>query len=99
MRNKTLVMTLVSIVIFSLSTSGCTMIFQKGRRKDVEKISKLQNEYYKLQDELTDMERAKLELENRLRGEIDDTQPASCMERALHEFALAEPRQAVHYDS
>jgi len=84
MRNKTLVMTLVTLVIFSLSTSGCTWIFQKGRRQDVEKISKLQNEYYKLQDELSDMERAKLELENRLRGEIDDKEvKVEMMERGL----------------
>ncbi len=84
MRNKTLVMTLATLVIFSLSTSGCTMIFQKGRRKDVEKISKLQNEYYKLQDELSEMERAKMELENRLRGEIDDKEvKVEMMERGL----------------
>ena len=84
MRNKTLVMTFVTLVIFSLSTSGCTWIFQKGRRQDVEKISKLQNEYYKLQDELSDMERAKLELESRLRGEIDDKEvKVEMMERGL----------------
>jgi len=84
MRNKTLVMTLATLVIFSISTSGCTWIFQKGRRQDVEKISKLQNEYYKLQDELSDMERAKMELESRLRGEIDDKEvKVEMMERGL----------------
>ncbi len=45
--------------------SGCTLVFQKGRRVDVEKISKLKRE-------LTDLEKAKLELEERLKSEIKD---------------------------
>jgi len=53
-----------------LSLTGCTVIFQKGRRKDQEKISQLQNEYSRLQNEMTDLERAKAELEDRLRNEI-----------------------------
>ena len=52
------------IIIICLSLNGCTLIFQKGRRVDVEKISKLKRE-------LTDLERAKAELENRLKNEID----------------------------
>jgi len=55
----------ILIVITSLMLSGCTLIFQKGRRVDVEKISKLKRE-------LNDLERAKLELEDRLRQEIED---------------------------
>jgi len=43
------------------------MIFQKGRRTDIEKISKLKSE-------LTDLERAKQELEDQLRKEIDNKQ-------------------------
>ena len=61
---------IITVLLFSLT--GCTLIFQKGRRKDIEKIQKLQDEYAKLQDELTEMERAKMELENKLRGEIND---------------------------
>ena len=43
--------------------SGCTVIFQKGRRTDIEKISKLQSE-------VSELERAKAELEDRLKKEI-----------------------------
>ena len=53
------------LVVLTVSMSGCTLIFQKGRRVDVEKISKLKSE-------LSEMERAKRELENRLKNEIDD---------------------------
>lgn len=53
------------IVFLSVMLSGCTFIFQKGRRVDVEKISKLKNE-------LSDLERAKADLENRLKQEISD---------------------------
>lgn len=60
---KTLALLLIGIL--AVSFSGCTVIFQKGRRVDVEKISKLKNE-------LSDLERAKLELERRLNQEIDD---------------------------
>ncbi|VAX35426.1 Flagellar motor rotation protein MotB [hydrothermal vent metagenome] len=54
---------LAFFIIFTLG--GCTFVFQKGRRVDVEKISRLKRE-------LTDLERAKLELEDRLRQEIAD---------------------------
>lgn len=60
------------IAILVMSLTGCTVIFQKGRRKDIEKISQLQNEFTKLQDELSELERAKRELEDRLRQEIAD---------------------------
>ncbi len=55
------------VVCVALSTTGCTLVFQKGRRSDVEKISKLKNQ-------LSDLERAKAELENRLQSEIDNDQ-------------------------
>lgn len=57
---------LVVLFVF-LSTfifSGCTLIFQKGRRVDVEKISKLKSE-------LSNLEQAKQQLEDRLKKEID----------------------------
>ncbi len=57
----------ISLVFLTLSLSGCTVVFQKGRRVDVEKISKLKSE-------LTDLERAKAELENRLQQEISDSE-------------------------
>ncbi len=49
--------------LFSLT--GCTVVLQKGRRVDVEKISRLKSE-------LSEMERAKKELEDRLAKEISD---------------------------
>lgn len=52
---------------FLLALSGCTVIFQKGRRVDVEKISRLKSE-------LSELERAKKELEDRLSLEIADKQ-------------------------
>jgi chemotaxis protein MotB len=52
--------------------SGCTLIFQKGRREDAQKINALQQDYSRLQNELSELERAKAELEDRLRGEIGD---------------------------
>lgn len=61
--SKLLVYIVLSSCIFSMT--GCTFIFQKGRRVDVEKITKLKSE-------LTDLERAKQDLEGRLKNEIDD---------------------------
>lgn len=64
-----------AVTVFSLT--GCTLIFQKGRRKDVAKITKLKSE-------LSELERAKAELENRLRREIDDREVSvEMMERGL----------------
>jgi len=56
---------LISLLVFA--TTGCTLIFQKGRRTDVEKIVKLKSE-------LSELERAKAELEDRLRKEIANKQ-------------------------
>lgn len=58
------------LVVFVLS--GCTIVFQKGRRKDVEKITELQSRYTELRDEMSELERAKVELEKRLHGEISN---------------------------
>jgi len=54
-------------LMLAVGLSGCTVIFQKGRRTDIEKISKLKSD-------LSELERAKQELENRLKSEIDDKQ-------------------------
>ena len=73
MRKAPAIFTLITLlVVLVLGTSGCTVIFQKGRRKDVEQISRLQSDYNRLQDELSELERAKRELESRLSQEIDD---------------------------
>ena len=53
------------IAALVVGLSGCTVIFQKGRRTDIEKISKLKND-------LTELERAKQELERRLQDEINN---------------------------
>jgi len=73
---------LITILMFGLT--GCTLIFQKGRRKDADKINRLQSDYVRLQDELSELERAKAELENRLRNEIDDREvKVEMLERGL----------------
>ena len=62
---------LLCLSVFGLT--GCTVIFQKGRQTDVEKITKLKSE-------LSELERAKAELEDRLRKEIGDKQVKVQME-------------------
>lgn len=69
-------------VTFSLT--GCTVIFSKGQRKDVQKVSELQNENVRLQDQLSELERAKRELEDRLKTEIGDKEvKVEMMDRGL----------------
>lgn len=58
---------LVMVLALSLGLTGCTVIFQKGRRTDIEKISKLKSD-------LSELERAKEELERRLKDEIGNKQ-------------------------
>lgn len=54
------------ILAVSFSSSGCTFIFQKGRRNDAsDQISKLKSD-------IDELQRAKDELENRLKNEIAD---------------------------
>ncbi len=62
-----IITTILGVSFISLNLVGCTVIFQKGRRADVEKISQLKNE-------LSELERAKAELEERLKREIGDKQ-------------------------
>ena len=52
------------LIVLATGLTGCTLIFQKGRRSDVEKINRLKSE-------LSELERAKQELEDRLRGQKD----------------------------
>ena len=67
-------MALILVLIFS---SGCTLIYQKGRRTDVDKITKLT-------DQLSELEKAKAELEDRLKNEINDKEvKVEMMERGL----------------
>lgn len=56
---------LALVLVFGLS--GCTIILQKGRRTDIEKISKLKND-------MNELQRAKDELEKRLQDEINNKQ-------------------------
>jgi chemotaxis protein MotB len=55
------------VVFVALALSGCTFIFQKGRRSDVEKIEELTRK-------LDDLDEAKRILEDRLSQEISDKQ-------------------------
>jgi len=65
------------LLFLTINFSGCTVIFQKGRRVDTEKISKLKNE-------LSDLERAKKELEDQLKNEINDKEvKVEMLERGL----------------
>lgn len=77
-------MVLLTVSLLAFSVSSCTFIFQKGRRVDVEKISKLKNE-------LSELERAKQELEDRLKNEIDDKEvKVDMLERGLVVTFVAE---------
>ena len=70
-------LTILCAFVVCVYLSGCTVIFQKGRRTDVERISKLKSE-------LTDLERAKKELEDRLKTEIGDKEvKVEMLERGL----------------
>jgi len=66
MRVKSL--TKLAIIIFlSFNLAGCTFIFQKGRRSDIQKIEELSRQ-------LDELDRAKRLLEDRLSQEIKDKQ-------------------------
>lgn len=67
----------LALAISTLTVSGCTIIFQKGRRSDVEKIANLKGQ-------LSSLERAKAELEERLKKEIGDKEVSvDMMDRGL----------------
>lgn len=65
MRNKLLKSALIPLIIIALS--GCTVIFQKGRRSDLEKIDQLSVQ-------LDELSRTKQLLEDRLSQEIKNQQ-------------------------
>jgi chemotaxis protein MotB len=67
MNIQTIFNSLILFIFCAISLTGCTIVYQKGRQVDVEKISRLKSE-------LTALERAKNELEDRLSGEIADKQ-------------------------
>ncbi|MBU3959157.1 MAG: OmpA family protein [Candidatus Omnitrophica bacterium] len=65
------------IAFLSLSLSGCTFIFQKGRRSDIRKIEELSKQ-------LDELNQARGILETRLAGEIRDKQvKLEMMEKGL----------------
>ena len=64
---RVVLMNISLVLVLALGFSGCTIILQKGRRTDIEKISKLKND-------MSELERAKAELEKRLQDEINDKQ-------------------------
>lgn len=75
MKNKAV--KIILIALFAVSFSGCTFIFQKGRRSDVEKIEELTTQ-------LNDLTQAKRLLEQRLSQEIKDKQvKLQMMEKGL----------------
>ncbi|MFH1359886.1 MAG: OmpA family protein [Candidatus Omnitrophota bacterium] len=68
MKKTIMLMSIVFLVSFAVLTlTGCTVIFQKGRPAHAQKISQLQKE-------LSELERAKLELEDLLKREISDSE-------------------------
>lgn len=85
MRKFSMAISWVAFVLtVTFALNGCTFIFQKGRRSDVEKISRLQSE-------LSELERAKRDLENRFRHEVDDKEvKIEMMEKGLVITFLAE---------
>ncbi len=69
--------TLFIFLVLVLSLNGCTIIFQKGRRSDVEEIAKLKGR-------LNNLEKAKAQLEARLSKEISDQEVSiQMMDRGL----------------
>lgn len=75
MKNNFLKIALVLFISFNLA--GCTFIFQKGRRSDVQKIEELSNQ-------LDELSRSKSLLEQKLGAEINDKQiKLQMMEKGL----------------
>ena len=65
--SKVILMNISLVLVLALGLSGCTIILQKGRRTDIEKISKLKSD-------MDELQRAKDELEKRLQDEINNKQ-------------------------
>lgn len=65
------------VIFFGISLAGCTFIFQKGRRSDIDKIEELSRQ-------LDELNEAKKLLEERLSAEIGDNQiKLKMMEKGL----------------
>lgn len=74
---KVRILKILVVPVLVLGISGCTFIFQKGRRSDVQKIEQLSRE-------LDELSRAKRLLEDRLSKEIADKQVSlQMMEKGL----------------
>lgn len=65
--SKVFLFNISMILALTLGLSGCTIILQKGRRTDIEKIAKMRND-------LDELQRAKEELEKQLQSEINNKQ-------------------------
>ena len=66
-RNALRLVAVLAILSFTLSLTGCSVVFQSGRRSDVEKIEELSQQ-------LDNLAQTKALLENRLKQEISDKQ-------------------------
>jgi len=77
MKKSSVFFKLFTVIILGIFLSGCTFIFQKGRRSDIRRIEELSKQV----DELSE---AKRMLEESLRKEIDDKQvKLQMMEKGL----------------
>jgi len=77
MKKNFALLKIIAVVITAVALSGCTIIFQKGRRSDIQKIEDLSRQV----DELSE---AKRMLEESLRQEISDKQvKLQMMEKGL----------------
>jgi len=64
-------------LVAAFSLSGCTLVIQKGRRTDIERISQLKSE-------LSELEKAQAELQEKLKKEISDKEvKIEMLERGL----------------
>ena len=64
-RDLRILLSVILVGVFMLSSSGCTFIFQKGRRHDTDQISKLKGD-------IDELQKAKEALEDKLKNEIND---------------------------
>ncbi len=71
---KSLFPSILLLTLMTFTLTGCSVIFQSGRRQDIQKIANLQDENQRLANEKSELERAKNESESRLRGEINNDQ-------------------------
>jgi len=65
MKSVKIIITLFVMSAFVVGLTGCTVVIQKGRTRDMQEISSLKQE-------LSELERARQELERQLKREIND---------------------------